>query len=87
MTPDRPLPPAAAPQVARFVGLASGTEGQLHDALLLVAERHDSDYEIRQIASVIAGWSTLHRKWLEPTARRYGDIPSERPEKLRARIW
>jgi hypothetical protein len=73
-------------QVARFVGLAQGTERQLRDALLLVAERHERDYDLTRGATIMAGWRVLHLDWLKPMEERYGSVPAERPEKLRAAL-
>ena len=86
-----PLPAAGTSeairgQVARFIGLAQGTEAQLRDALLLVAERHERDYDVSRGATLMAGWRTLHLDWLEPIEGRFGTVPAERPEKLRAAL-
>jgi len=73
-------------QVARFIGLAQATERQLHDALLLVAERHERDYDVSRGATLMAGWRVAHLDWLGPLEARFGTMPAERPEKLRAAL-
>jgi hypothetical protein len=77
---------AARPQIAHFLGVAKGSEEQLANALLLVAERRERDYEIAQMAPVLAGWSREHVRWLAPIVERYGITPSEHPERLRSAV-
>ena len=84
--PDRPLDDRRRAQVARMLGQAAAIEGQLRDALVLVSERHERDYDVSRTAGMLAGWSAVHLEWLEPIAERYGRIPSERAEKLRAAL-
>jgi hypothetical protein len=85
-THDAALPGIRA-QVARALGSARGAEEQLRDALVLVSERHERDYDITGTAGVLAGWASLHLQWLEPLLERYGRIPSERAEKLRGALF
>jgi hypothetical protein len=90
--PTPPSPPTAEPpgpvklQVARYLGLAAGTEAQLLDALVLVAERHERDYEISRGATTLAVWTRENLLQLEPHTAHYGSIPSEHPEMLRAAL-
>ncbi|MFL5755152.1 MAG: HPP family protein [Chloroflexota bacterium] len=81
-----PATDARAIQVGRYLGLAKATEEQLRDALVLIAERHERDYDVWRTASIVAGWSREHLEWLEPFAERYRVMPSERPEKLRGAL-
>lgn len=74
-------------QVARVLGSVRGTEEQLRDALVLISERHERDYDIAGTSSLLAGWSSLHLRWLEPLLERYGRIPSERAEQLRGALF
>jgi len=83
------LPPPARPegarqQVAHYLGVAIATEEQLRDALILVAERHERNYEISRGATVLAVWSSEHVARLQRQRDRYGRIPSEAAELLRS---
>jgi hypothetical protein len=90
-TPQKASPDASNKvidaQVARVLGSVRGTEEQLRDALVLVSERHERDYDVSRTAGVLAGWSSLHLQWLEPLLERYGRVPSERAEQLRGALF
>ena len=80
-------PPAGAKlQVAKYLGIAKGAEEQLLNALLLVAERHERNYDMAAGATTLAAWSREHLTWLEPVVDHYGNLPSEQPEMLRAAL-
>ena len=84
-----PLPPPAGPkgahqQVAHYLGAVIATEEQLRDALILVAERHEKNYEISRGATVLAVWSSEHVARLDRQRERYGRVPSEAAEQLRS---
>jgi hypothetical protein len=80
-------PPAAAKlQVATYLGLAKATEEQLLNALVVVAERHERNYDMAHGATVLATWSREHLEWAKPLIEHYGDVPSERPEALRSAL-
>jgi hypothetical protein len=79
-----PVPPAVAPQVALYLGLAAASEGCLGEALLLVAERHEQDPEVAHTATILAGWCARHLGWLRDLEARYGTQPNEHPQRLRA---
>jgi hypothetical protein len=74
-------------QVARVLGNVRGSEEQLRDALVLISERHERDYDISRTAGVLAGWPALHLRWLDPLLERYGRVPSERAEQLRGALF
>ena len=91
----KPKPPAAPTanvpkgtrfQVAIFLGQAKAAEEQLRDALILLAERHERDYDIAAGATTLAGWTRTHLEWLDPFGEAYGVIPSESAEQLRAAL-
>jgi hypothetical protein len=98
--PDQPIsppPPASEPrpaagpegarrQVALYLGVILATEEQLRDALILVAERHERNYEIARGATVLAVWSSEHAAKLARQQERYGRVPSEAPELLRSAL-
>jgi hypothetical protein len=80
-------PPAGAKrQVATYLGIAKAAEQQLFDALVLVAERHERNYDLSQGATTLAMWSREHISWLDRVVDHYGIVPSERPEMLRAAL-
>jgi hypothetical protein len=80
-------PPAGAKlQVAKYLGLARAAEEQLLNALVLVAERHERNYDLAHGATTLAVWSREHLEWLGPLIEHYGDVPSEAPEMLRAAL-
>lgn len=74
------------PQVGRYLGMAKAGLEQLEDALILVAERHERQYDVAGGAVVCAAWLREDRTKLEPFAERYGLIPSEHPERIRAAL-
>jgi HPP family len=90
VTESRPQPPAvpdgARTQVAHYLGVTVASEEQLRDALILVAERHERNYELSRGATVLAVWSSEHIARLEPARKRYGTIPSEAAELLRSAL-
>ena len=85
-----PAPPAiprgARQQVAHYLGVVTALEEQLRDALVLVAERHERNYEIARGATVLAVWCAEDLRLLEPLRARYGNLPSEAAELLRASL-
>ena len=87
-TPEPPghVPAGAPNQVAYYLGVVTSLEEQLRDALVLVSERHERNYEIARGATVLAVWSAELLKKLEMMRDRYGDVPSEAGEMLRAAL-
>jgi hypothetical protein len=79
-------PAGARHQVAHYLGVVAATEEQLRDALILVAERHERNFEIARGATVLAVWSTEHLARLRPFRDRYGHLPSESAGLLRASL-
>jgi hypothetical protein len=79
-------PDGAMPQVALYLGMAKASEEQLRDALILVAERHERNYELATGATTLSAWSTRHLEWIEPFAAAYGLLPSEGAETLRSAV-
>jgi hypothetical protein len=80
-------PPAGAKlQVAQYLGLARATEEQLLNALTLVAERHEKNYELARGATTLALWCREHLTWMKALEEHYGAVPSEQPEMLRAAL-
>lgn len=84
--PRPDIPSGARTQVAHYLGVVAATEEQLRDALVLVAERHERNYEIARGATILAVWSAEHLTSLAPLRERYGRIPSESAELLRASL-
>jgi HPP family len=84
--PPPHVPAGARTQVAHYLGVVIGLEEQLRDALVLVSERHERNYEIARGATVLAVWSADHVRRLGPLRDRYGRIPSEAGELLRASL-
>jgi HPP family len=84
--PPRHIPTGARNQVAYYLGVVTSLEEQLRDGLVLVAERHERNYEIARGATVLAIWSAEQLKGLETMRDRYGHVPSEAGEMLRAAL-
>lgn len=85
-SPRPEIPDGARTQVAHYLGVVKATEEQLRDALVLVAERHERNYEIARGSTVLAVWSAEHLAALAPLEQRYGQIPSESAELLRSSL-
>jgi HPP family len=89
---ERPVPrpkaiaPAARDQVAAYLGVLRASLRELASALILVAERHERNYEIWGTATVLAGWIHDDDASLDPFAARYGIRESDQPHKLRAAL-
>jgi hypothetical protein len=79
-------PDGARTQVAHYLGAVEATERQLRDALVLIAERHERNYELSRGATTLAIWSTDHLRWSSDLARSYGSEPYEHAELLRAAL-
>lgn len=84
--PPAHIPAGARNQVAHYLGVVASLEEQLRDALVLVSERHERNYEIARGATVLAVWSAEHVRRLQPLRDRYGHLPSEAGELLRAAL-
>jgi hypothetical protein len=85
-TPPKALPPAARDHVASYLGILRASLRELSSALILVAERHERNYEIWGTATVIAGWIRDDDALLDPFVRRYGIHDSDQPHKIRAAL-
>jgi len=80
------LAPAARDQVAAYLGVLRASLRELASALVLVAERHERNYEIWGTATVLAGWIHEDDASLDPFAQRYGIRDSDQPHKIRAAL-
>ena len=82
--PPADPPEAIKPQIAHYLGLVRAIETELREALILVSERHERNYDISRGAATLATWSTEHLEWLEQPIARYGAAETDGPAKLRA---
>jgi hypothetical protein len=80
----RATPPAAKPPLAQFLGVMKGSLEQLHSALILLAERHEKDYDVSRTATILAGWVHEDALALQPFIDYYGIVHSDQPERIRA---
>ena len=80
------VPDGARRQVAHYLGAVEATERQLHAALILVAERHEKNYELARGATTLAMWSAEHLRWLEGLTAAYGSTTYEHAELLRSAL-
>ncbi len=85
--PDAPRPAGAKKSVARYLGQVVELEVHLREALILVAERHERNYEVAQNATTLATWSSEHLAWLVPLTDRYGRLGDPRPALLRSALF
>lgn len=87
---DKPVPGhvpgGARRQVAHYLGAVQSTERELREALVLVAERHEKNYELARGAAVLAMWSAEHLRWLDALTSAYGAAPYEHAELLRSAL-
>ena len=79
-------PEGARTQVAHYLGAVEATERELRDALVLVAERHERNYELSHGATTLAIWSAEHVRWLAPLSAAYGTAPDEHAALLRSAL-
>jgi hypothetical protein len=84
--PPADPPEAIKPQIAHYLGLVRAIETELREALILVSERHERNYDISRGAATLATWSTQHLEWLEQPIARYGASENDGPAKLRAAL-
>jgi hypothetical protein len=82
----KPVPPETKKQVAAYLGVVRGSLEVMGDALILVAERHERNYEIHGVATVLAGWMREDIDRLAPFVERYGIAEGDQPRKLRAAV-
>jgi len=83
---SKPFPPEARSQVAAYLGVVKGSLDVMAEALLLVAERHEKNYEIQGVATILAGWMREDLERLAPFVERYGIAEGDQPHKLRAAV-
>jgi hypothetical protein len=81
-----PIPPETRDQVAAYLGVLRGSLRELANGLIVVAERHEKNYELWGTATILAGWIREDDATLEPFVQRYGDRSSDQPEKIRAAL-
>jgi HPP family len=72
--------------LGRALGLLRASELQLADALVLVAARHSRDAAVRDMAPKLAVWSREHRSALEAFAKRYGEVGTQHPLRVRSAL-
>jgi hypothetical protein len=80
------VPDGARKQVAHYLGAVEATERELRDALVLVAERHERNYELSHGATTLAIWSADHVRWLRELTATYGTGPYEHAALLRSAL-
>ena len=80
------MPEGARKQVARYLGAAEATERELRDALVLVAQRHERNYDLSHGATTLAIWSNDHLRWLTPLTAAYGSAPYVHAARLRSAL-
>jgi hypothetical protein len=73
--------------IANFIGLTKASEEQLAEAFLLVANKHDKNAEVREMAKQLAEWSYHHIEALHPIAERLGSAAADEPERLRSALF
>jgi hypothetical protein len=86
MSAQTPIPEGARKQVAHYLGAVAATERELRDALVLVAERHERNYELSHGATTLAIWSTDHLRWLKELMPAFGTAPYEHAALLRSAL-
>jgi hypothetical protein len=80
------IPAGARQQVAKYLGAVEAAERELRDALILVAERHERNYELSRGATTLAVWSADHVRWLAPLTAAYGRAADEQAAQLRSAL-
>jgi hypothetical protein len=73
--------------IAKFIGLTKASEEQLTQAFSLVANKHDNNAEIREMAKQLAEWSCRHIDALGPVAERLGAAAVDEPERVRSALF
>ena len=82
-----PIPEGARQQVAHYLGIVRTAERQLREAAILVAERHERNFEFAQGATTLAAWSTDHLRALGRVIDRYGASPDDHGQQIRAALF
>lgn len=73
--------------VAKFIGLTKASEEQLAETFLLVANKHDKNAEVREMAKQLAEWSRRHVEALLRVAERLGTAAVDEPERVRSALF
>jgi hypothetical protein len=82
----KPVPPETRKQVAAYLGVVKGSLDVMAEGLILVAERHERNFEIHGVATLLAGWMREDIERLAPFVERYGISEGDQPRKLRAAV-
>ena len=80
------IPAGTRRQVAHYLGAVEAAERELRDALVLVAERHERNYELSHGATTLALWSADHLRWLAPLTAAYGHGADDQAAQLRSAL-
>ena len=76
-----------APYVKSSIGFARAGERLLKEALLLVANRHERDSEVRDMCKQLAEDVAAHGSVLDSLSQRYGEQAEEEPERVRSALF
>ncbi|MBI3803106.1 MAG: nitrate reductase [Nitrospirae bacterium] len=87
LTPDLSKRDEQGLHVGNYLGLLHGSEGQLAQALLTVAEHHRDEPDVHSECKLLAAWSHQHTAALRPLVQRYGEEKSSAPENLQKALF
>src|SRR3954468_6520711 len=74
-------------QLAKFIGLTKESEEQLAAALMLVANKHEKNAEVRDMCRQLSQWSQSNLEALAPTIEKFGAEAADGPERLRSALF
>jgi hypothetical protein len=76
-------------ELSKYLAMLDLSEGNLADAFVLVADKHDREPEIRQQCRNLAAWCHAHRDRLAPFLQKYGEDKSnnEQAQQVRGALF
>lgn len=73
--------------VAKQIALLKKSERRLGQALMLIADRHHTNPEVRDVAKTLATWSFAHVERIERFEKKYGKRVALEPDWLRSALF
>jgi hypothetical protein len=73
--------------VAKYLGIVRNGEEELAQVLLMMADRHEREADVRDNCKLLAKWSNAHIEALAPLIEKYGEDSSADPDRLSSALF